>query len=75
MRKVCNCTNADNIYVADSSKSSSVMPAVHMHNFENVSVAEEIVHLQNHANCLYLQTKLCAHVLSMCTDTGLTFHA
>ena len=59
--KVCNCANADNIYVAESSKSSSVMPAVHIHNFENVSVAEEIVHLKNHANCLHLQTKLCAH--------------
>ena len=51
------------------------MPAVHIHNFENVSVAEEIVHLQNHANCLHLHTKLCAHLLSMWTDTGLTLHA
>ena len=47
-----------NICVVESSKRSSVMPAVHMHNIESISVAEEIVHLQNHANCLHVQTKL-----------------
>ena len=42
------------ICVVESSNSSSVMPAVHMHNFESISVAEEIIHLQNHANCLHV---------------------
>ena len=33
MRKVFNCAKADNICVVESSKSSSVMPTVHVHNF------------------------------------------
>ena len=43
MRKVCNCTKADNTGVVESSKSSSVMPAVHMQNFKSISVAEELI--------------------------------
>ena len=42
---------SDNICVVESSKSSSVMPAVHMHNFERISVAEIIIQVQNHTNC------------------------
>ena len=56
MRKVSNCAHADNICVVKSSKSS---PAVHMHNFDSISVAEEKMHIKLHV----------AHVLSMCTDT------
>ena len=67
--QLCNCAKADNICVVESSKSSSVMLPLHMHNFENIFVAEEMICLQNHANCLHVQTKLCAHILSMHTDT------
>ena len=52
-----------------------VLQSVYMHNIESISVAEEILHLMNHANCLHLQTKFCAHVLSMCTDTDCNFKA
>ena len=45
---------ADNICVVESSKRSSVMPAEHMLNFESISVAEEIIHLHNHVNCLHV---------------------
>ena len=68
VRKVWNCAKADNIWVLRSSKSSSVIPAVYMLNFESVSVAEEIIDIENHGNCLHVQTKLCGHVLSMCTN-------
>ena len=44
-RKVCNCANAD-VCVVKSLKGSSVMPAVHMHNFESISAAEEIIHIK-----------------------------
>ena len=43
MRKVCNCAHADNICVVKSSKSS---PAVHMHNLDSISVAEEKIHIK-----------------------------
>ena len=43
VRKVCNCANAD-VCVVKSLKGSSVMPAVHMHNFESIFAAEEIIH-------------------------------
>ena len=44
--KVCKCAKSGNICVVESSKSSSVMPAVHTHNFDSISVAEEIIDLQ-----------------------------
>ena len=40
MRKV------DNICVVESLKGSSVMPAVHIHNFDSISAAEEVVHIK-----------------------------
>ena len=42
---------SDNICVVESSKSSSVMPAVHMHNFESISMAEIIILVRNHTKC------------------------
>ena len=36
---------ADNICVVESSNSSSKMSSVHMHSFESISVAEEIIDL------------------------------
>ena len=44
------------------------MAAVHMHNFENISAAEEILHI-NHAVYKSIERNVCAHVLSMCTIT------
>ena len=51
----------------ESSNSSSVMPAVHMHNIESISVPEETKHLQNHANIvdkLFIQNDVCAQILT-----------
>ena len=61
-----NCVKA-NICVVESSNSSSVMPSVHMHSFESISVTEVIIYLQNHADCSHV----CARVLSMHTPTQL----
>ena len=71
MRKVYNCAKADNNCVVDFSQSFSVMHAVHMDNFESISMSEEIVHLKSHANCLHVQTELCAHILRLhtCADS------
>ena len=46
--QLCNCVKADVLW------SYSVMSAVQMHNIESISVAEEIIHLLNHANCLHV---------------------
>ena len=52
-----------NICVVESSKSSSVIPSVHVLSFESISVAEEIMYLQQ--NCYII------HILSICTDADL----
>ena len=51
----------------ESSNSSSVMPSVHMHNIESISVPEETTHLQNHANMvdrLFIQNDVRAQILT-----------
>ena len=69
VRKVCNYAIVRRQIIFVLWSLLSVMLPLHMHNFENIFVAEEIIRLQNHANCLHVQTKLCAHILSMHTDT------
>ena len=56
------------ILIVKCLKGSSGMAAVHMHNFENISAAEEIIHI-NHAVYKSIERNVCAHVLSMCTIT------
>ena len=48
--KIMN-TKADTMFVLSS---LLTVLTVHMYNFESISVAEEIIHLQNHANCLHV---------------------
>ena len=62
MRKVCNCAHAENICAVKSSKSS---PAVHMHNFDSISVAEEKIHIK-----LWHMFLVCALILITCINTN-----
>ena len=68
--KVCKCEKSGNICVLESSKSSSVMPAVHTHNFESISVAEEIIKTMPTVH-MCKQNYVHMHVLSMHTPTQL----
>ena len=59
--------------VVDSSKSSSVMPSVHMHNFESISVTEVIIDLLKPCQLFTCvdQNWVRMHVLGMHTLTQL----
>ena len=45
----------------------SVLQIVNVHNIESLSVADKIIHLQNHANCLHVYRQNYVHML-VCTQ-------
>ena len=57
MRKV------DNICVVESLKGSSVMPAVHIHNFDSIA-AEEIMHIKP----VYIYREIYVHMFLVCAQ-------
>ena len=64
MRKIYSCAHAD-VCVEESLKGSSVMPAVHINNFESISAAEEIIHIKP----VYIYGQNFVHTFLVCAQS------
>ena len=63
MRKVYNCAKPD-VCVVESLKGSSVMPAVHIYNFESIPAAEEIIYIKP----VYIYGQNFVHMFLVCAQ-------